>query len=180
MVFFWSLAGLLGLGYYRLVKTVEAYHTQLEKLALSDPLTGLGNRRALQQDFPRYQALARREGKRLVMTLWDVNNLKEFNDRYGHAAGDLVLKKFAQALSDCSRKSDAFYRIGGDEFAGLHLGLENPELVINRVRERFAWVSVGWADATDVSLDEAYGRADQNMYRDKENKIHEMARLTLL
>jgi len=124
------------------------------------------------------EALARREGKRLVFTLWDVNNLKAINDLYGHAAGDRVLKKFAKILREALRQSDALYRIGGDEFAGLHVGLEDPEAMLARVREQFPWASSGWVDATELDFQAAYRRVDERMYRDKAQKPEELARFT--
>lgn len=176
--FFWGLSGLLGLGYYHMARKLEEYHRKLLEQALTDPLTGLRNRRALEEDYRRFQALAKREGKRLVLTLWDVNNLKKINDQYGHEAGDRILKRFARILKESTRKSDALYRIGGDEFVGLHLGLEVPESFLERVRERFPWTSSGWVDATELSYDEAYRRADKLMYRNKEHKLEDLARLT--
>ncbi len=177
-VLYWALAGLLGLGYYWMARRLAAYHRTLLERALSDPLTGLGNRRALEEDYPRYQALAAREGERLILTLWDVNDLKAINDRYGHAAGDRVLRKFARVLQGHVRKSDPLYRIGGDEFAGLHLGLNDPDRLLERVRADFPWASAGWIDASALPFDEAYRRVDRNLYRDKANKPEELARLT--
>jgi len=178
-VLFWSLSGLLGLGYYRMVEKLKRFHEDLLTQALTDPLTGLRNRRALEEDFHRLQALARREGKNLIFTLWDVNNLKHVNDLHGHAAGDRVLRKFANALKDAVRQSDALYRIGGDEFAGLHIGLDEPRTLLQRVRERFPWAASGWVDATHLSLEDAYKIADSNLYVDKSGKADELPQLTL-
>ena len=176
---FWALSGLLGYGYFRMVEKLKGFHEHLLTQALTDPLTGLRNRRALEEDFPRLQALARREGKNLIFTLWDVNNLKHVNDLHGHAAGDRVLRKFANALKDAVRQSDALYRIGGDEFAGLHIGLDEPRTLLQRVRERFPWAASGWVDATHLSLEDAYKIADSNLYVDKSGKADELPQLTL-
>ena len=169
-VLFWGLAGLVGYGYHRLAQLLSDQYQTMEALALSDPLTGLGNRRALEQDFPRYRELAAREGERLLLTLWDINDLKKMNDRFGHEYGDRKLREFARALLTVARKSDPFYRIGGDEFAGLHIGLRHPQQLIQRVREVVPWVSAGWVDATGLDFDEAYRRADRGMYDDKATK----------
>ena len=176
--FFWSLAGLLGLGYYRMAAQLREFHRALLDQALADPLTGLRNRRALEEDFTRLQALAKREKKRLIFTLWDVNDLKKVNDKYGHAAGDRVLKKFARILREALRQSDALYRIGGDEFAGLHVGLEDPEAILARVREQFPWASSGWVDATDLDFQIAYRWVDERMYRDKAHKPEQIPKFT--
>ncbi|WP_456409970.1 GGDEF domain-containing protein [Oceanithermus sp.] len=169
-VLFWGLAGLVGYGYYRLAQLLAEQYRKMEALALSDPLTGLGNRRALEQDFARYRELAARENARLVLTLWDINDLKKMNDRFGHDYGDRMLREFARALLAAGRKSDPFYRIGGDEFAGLHIGLQHPQQLIQRVRKEASWVSAGWVDATSLDFDEAYRRADRKMYDDKATK----------
>ncbi len=178
-IFYWTLSGLVGLGYYRMVEKLRVLHANLINQALTDPLTGLRNRRALEEDYPRMQALAQRERKRLVFTLWDINDLKAINDLYGHAAGARVLRKFASILKEAVRQSDALYRIGGDEFAGLHIGLEDPDRMLERIRKQFPWASSGWVDATHLELERAYRIADQNMYRDKANKPDELAKFTL-
>ncbi|WP_457636859.1 GGDEF domain-containing protein [Oceanithermus sp.] len=167
---YWGLAAMIGYGHYALTRLLQERYQQLQAMALSDPLTGLGNRRALEQDFPRYQHLAVREGKRLVLTLWDINDLKKLNDIHGHSFGDSILKKFARAVTSTARHSDPFYRIGGDEFAGLHIGIDNPNELIKRIREKTPWVSAGWTDATNLDFEEAYKKADQNMYTDKSTK----------
>ena len=167
---YWGLAAMIGYGHYALTSLLQKRYRQLQTMALSDPLTGLGNRRALEQDFPRYRHLAVREGKRLILTLWDINDLKKINDVHGHSFGDGILKKFARAVTGTARHSDPFYRIGGDEFAGLHIGIDNPNDLIRRIREKVPWVSAGWTDATHLSFEEAYERADQNMYTDKSTK----------
>jgi hypothetical protein len=166
----WGLAAMSGYGHYSLPNILYERYRQLQTMALSDPLTGLGNRRALERDFARYQHLAARDGKRLILTLWDINDLKKINDIHGHSFGDSVLKKFARAVTETARHSDPFYRIGGDEFAGIHIGIENPNDLIRRVRSKVPWVSAGWTDATYLSFEEAYERADQSMYTDKSTK----------
>ncbi len=172
---YWGLAAMIGYGHHQLTEALRERYRRLTAQALSDPLTGLGNRRALKQDFTRYRDLAQREGKRLIVTLWDINDLKKINDIHGHAFGDKVIKKFARTVANYARRSDPFYRIGGDEFAGLHIGIDNPNDLIRRIREKSPWVSAGWADATNLSFEEAYKKADQNMYTDKSTKPPEPA-----
>ncbi len=168
--FFWSLTGLVAIGYHRVIEQNRLYQRQLEELALEDPLTGLRNRRALEEDFQRLRALARREGRPLILTLWDLNDLKTINDRYGHTAGDRLLKRFAEALVASVRTGDVLYRIGGDEFAGLHLGCQDPDALIRRVRKAFPWTSAGWVEASRHELEEAYRQVDRRLYRDKAGK----------
>ena len=179
-LFFWVVMGLIGLGYYYVFRELEKTLSRLWQRSLTDPLTGLRNRRALEEDFNRYQALAKRENKRLTLILWDINNLKKINDIHGHAAGDKVLNRFADVLRRNVRAADGIYRIGGDEFATLHLGLSDPDIIRDRVRSEFPWVSSGWADATDTSLDSAYKIADKKMYAQKrsERKTSELPPIT--
>jgi diguanylate cyclase (GGDEF)-like protein len=155
-----------GVGVHRLMASLETARRSLERAALMDDLTGLGNRRALSAEFERYVALASRRGAPLVVTSWDVNDLKRINDSMGHAVGDAHLKRFAHALQASSRLEDAFFRVGGDEFIGLHLDLQDGEQVLERVRMAFPEVAAGWAVA-EHGLDVALIEADRRMYADK-------------
>ncbi|WP_456446187.1 diguanylate cyclase [Oceanithermus sp.] len=91
----------------------------LERAALTDPLTGLGNRRAFEQQFATELARAQRQECSLTVVLCDLRRFKLVNDRYGHAAGDRALKRVAQLLRETLRSADLVYRWGGDEFAAL-------------------------------------------------------------
>ncbi len=164
---YWGLAGMVGLGYHRVARELERERRTLETLALTDPLTGLGNRRALERDFTRYQALAARQGVNLVFALWDLDNLKSVNDKEGHEAGDALIRRFARALAQATRPSDAHYRIGGDEFVGLYLDLKNPEALIERIQAQAPPASVGWVEAQTLDLEAAYRAADRAMYARK-------------
>lgn len=94
---------------------------ELERLATTDPLTGLLNRRGFEETLARALAVsARRDieyGSMLV--LLDLDGFKEINDSHGHAAGDACLQHIGELLSGAVRKSDAVARMGGDEFALL-------------------------------------------------------------
>ena len=155
----------LGLG------VVLGYHkyqlvSELQLLATRDALTNLENRRGLTNAFERYVALASRQNVPLLVSVWDVNDLKSVNDNEGLAAGDAQLKAFAQALLHGARGEDAFFRIGGDEFVGLHLGLEDAEAVIERVQAKYADVAAGWA-VVNAGLEATLETADVKLYRAK-------------
>ena len=94
-------------------------HDQLVDAALTDPLTGLPNRRLFAERID--HALARREraGSHLAVLFLDVDSFKMVNDGLGHAAGDAVLRGVAQRLRDCMRQADTVARLGGDEFGIL-------------------------------------------------------------
>ena len=85
-------------------------------LAMTDALTGLGNRRALEQHLARTASDAQRTGVPFSVIVIDVDGLKRVNDQAGHDAGDALLKDFARAIDDVIRGSDVGLRIGGDEF----------------------------------------------------------------
>jgi two-component system, cell cycle response regulator len=95
---------------------LEGLNTQLTAIARRDPLTGLSNRRALQEDIEILEARVTRYGHRYCMALLDIDHFKAYNDNYGHQAGDDVLERVAEALSANARSGDALYRYGGEEF----------------------------------------------------------------
>jgi diguanylate cyclase (GGDEF)-like protein len=86
--------------------------------SLTDPLTGLGNRRAFELDLAA-ALIDRRDAGQLVLILGDIDRLKQVNDRLGHAMGDQMLIGLSAALQRAVRADDAVYRLGGDEFAVL-------------------------------------------------------------
>ncbi|HEV2289897.1 MAG TPA: GGDEF domain-containing protein [Candidatus Acidoferrales bacterium] len=93
------------------------FHSSLwRNLALVDPLTGLYNRRFAERHLKIEIARARRRGYALTLVLFDLNNLKQTNDRLGHLAGDVVIKGFADRLAEVVREGDLAARLGGDEF----------------------------------------------------------------
>lgn len=95
---------------------VETMTTEVYKLAALDQLTGLYNRRSGEQRLAEEMSRAVRHRRPLTLLLIDVDNLKQINDRLGHAAGDLLLKQFADRLQRAIRGSDLAVRLGGDEF----------------------------------------------------------------
>jgi len=108
----------------------------LERAAGTDPLTGLANRRAFEQDLQDAWQAAERYGYSLAVLIMDLSHFKEINDRYGHAAGDEVLVRVGRVMREHSRHGDGVYRWGGDEFAVLmpHTNL----LGAVRAAERYA------------------------------------------
>ena len=88
----------------------------LERLADEDSLLPMANRRAFVRELSRMVSFAERYGNTGMVLYFDVNNLKQLNDQYGHAAGDAALKKIAEVLLANVRESDVVGRLGGDEF----------------------------------------------------------------
>jgi GGDEF domain-containing protein len=161
-----SLGAMVGGLLHDLFVRLEHSQHQLEQAALRDDLTNLENRRSLRIAFDRYQGLTSRQNVPLLITAWDVNDLKQINDQMGHAAGDAHLLEFVKALKLEARKEDIFFRVGGDEFVGLHPALEHGEEFADRVRIRFPGIAVGWA-LVDDNLERALSLADQMMYANK-------------
>ncbi len=121
-----SRKGLASIFVQRLVSTVdsgvlgrgvEAKIRQLERLATEDELTGLKNRRYIWEFSRQIIERARKEGRRVTLLVFDIDNFKHYNDVYGHSAGDKILKQAAVLMSRCCRSHDVVGRIGGDEFA---------------------------------------------------------------
>ncbi len=98
----------------------------LEKLALTDALTGLPNRRYLEQALAFEVTRQKRQKRPFSLLMIDVDHFKSFNDQNGHPAGDEVLKNVAQILSQSLRKSDVVARVGGEEFVVLLLDTALP------------------------------------------------------
>ena len=162
----------------------------LENLATHDPLTGLLNRKGLYPVLQRAIARAEREGRLLVVGFLDIDDFKGINDRYGHAAGDAVLKTLARRLERTLRGTDRVARLGGDEFVLLIEGLrQKADLapVVTHLkaaldgpfyadpREIAVRVSLGVAffplDALDV--ERLISRADRAMYAAKERAAND-------
>lgn len=104
---------------HRASSTLREQAEENERLALSDALTGLPNRRLLQDRLERAIVTCERSGKSLALMILDVDRFKEVNDTLGHDRGDALLKEVAQRLSEVVRDADTVARLGGDEFAVL-------------------------------------------------------------
>ena len=100
-----------------LIEEIEEQKLELEKLSLTDGLTGIANRRYLDEHLTKKLLLAKQENAPLSVLMMDVDSFKNFNDHYGHLAGDDCLKKIAQAFKNAvQRKEDFVARFGGEEF----------------------------------------------------------------
>jgi diguanylate cyclase (GGDEF)-like protein/PAS domain S-box-containing protein len=95
---------------------LESLNIELASLARHDPLTGLSNRRVLEEDLETLEAVVGRYGRRYCMALLDIDHFKAYNDAYGHQAGDEVLRAVGTQLKHQSRTGDSVYRYGGEEF----------------------------------------------------------------
>ncbi len=155
---------------------------QAQRLALAertsrlDPLTGLGNRRALDEALSHELARHIRYGRTLTMVVVDLDGFKAVNDTYGHAAGDRVLSVVGQRLGEI-RGTDIAFRLGGDEFAVLlpETRSDAAELVARRIARQIRddtfphEVSATWgiAEATGPDPQELLAAADRELYTRK-------------
>ena len=96
---------------------LEQANFRLELLSTTDPLTGLANRRQLTEALEREWHRARRDGSPLAVAMIDIDHFKQYNDQYGHPAGDECLRRVAAALTAQARRNDLIVRYGGEEFA---------------------------------------------------------------
>jgi len=104
-----------------------AYHEEIHRLVVTDPLTGLPNRRALGEFLDRETDRARRRGHPLAVLLLDIDHFKGINDRLGHLAGDDALRTLAAVLGRLVRRDELLARYGGEEFAVVLPGADAAE-----------------------------------------------------
>jgi two-component system, cell cycle response regulator len=133
----------------------------LEELALTDSLTGLPNRRAVEEWASHQLSAAARHNFSFWVVFADLDNFKSVNDRFGHHAGDTVLKEFAELLKQSSRRSDICARIGGEEFLFVltHNTAESAGSVVERIRSQFCETRFAFRGET-VSVTASFGVAE--------------------
>ena len=119
-------------------REIQGKNRLLEELALTDLLTGLPNRRAIEAWAVRQLSGAARHGFPFWVVMADLDSFKSVNDTYGHEAGDVVLKKFADLLRANTRASNICGRIGGEEFVVVltHVQKPNIQIVVDRIRHQ--------------------------------------------
>ena len=120
-------------------REVQDKNRQLEEMALTDPLTGLPNRRASDFWASRQLSAAVRHDFPIWVVMADLDHFKSINDTHGHDAGDIVLKSFAEILKTNTRKSNICGRLGGEEFLVVitHVEKKNVAIAVERIREQF-------------------------------------------
>lgn len=168
----------------REVRRIAAERRQLEEKVMACAVTGLPNRRALEERLTLAFAQLRDQPGTLTLLFCDLNGFKQVNDEHGHAAGDALLVTIGQRLQSCLRASDLVSRLGGDEFVVLSEGLSSPQeamalalRLLEEVGRPWSWdgrilhpaMSVGIAMTDDPALGRAelIRRADVAMYEAK-------------
>lgn len=166
---------------------IQAKNRLLEELSLTDPLTGLPNRRAIEAWANREISGAARHGFPFWIVMADLDHFKRVNDRCGHEAGDMVLKRFAKLLKSNTRASNMCARFGGEEFviALTHIDAAGVKIAIERIRSQFESETFNFGGAslrvtasfgiaglqgdTPTNLEQLLRNADAALYRAKEN-----------
>lgn len=143
-----------GLRLRRALIELAAKNELLERLALTDPLTGLANRRAFDESLAAEIARSFRNCKPLSLLYLDLDNFKRVNDQHGHPVGDEILTAFADLLRRHARRIDVTARIGGEEFAVLlpHTGKTHAVLVSERIRKAVESVPMGRTKQIPVTV----------------------------
>jgi diguanylate cyclase len=169
---------------YRLSWQVREQNRRLAELTRTDGLSGLLNRKYWEEAVSGEFQRCRRIGYASTVLMLDLDGLKPINDRYGHQAGDQVIRRVAAALRDALRQQDIPGRYGGDEFGIVLPGTDSAsgQVIAERVRERVAstvlereadlraTVSIGVAglEAKDANYSEWLEHADRALYQAKE------------
>lgn len=177
------------------ISSRKAMEEELKRLATTDPLTGIPNRRFLMDQGDRELGRARRYGNALSVLILDIDHFKKINDRHGHAVGDDALKAMVQCCLRQLREIDILCRLGGEEFVALlpETPGEAAMAAAERLRDAVARMSLPLAGSenltftisvgvtapreADVSLADMLSRADEALYEAKRNGRN---RVTLL
>ena len=159
----------------------------IRHMALHDDLTALGNRRYFEETIARTLSIASRDQGKVGLLAIDLDNFKPINDRYGHTAGDCVLKAVAARLLSSIRAADFCARMGGDEFAIIVASVHAESDVASKLRLALAEpfqldaivvrisASVGFAVYPDdgIGASALWSVADRRMYREKASRVSE-------
>ena len=170
-------------GTHRDIDNEKNLERELEQLGLTDPLTGLPNRRQLQTIFEHDVSVARRQGNRITLLFIDLDGFKPVNDELGHDAGDSVLCEVAKRLRRSVREGELVARLGGDEFCVLLTSAQSRDQIVlvgRRILSNIAkpievgsivniGCSIGVATYPDngESFEAVLSRADEAMYQVK-------------
>ncbi len=177
IILFTLVAATIGQTVHKLVRGREELLAEITRLARTDPLTGLANRRTWDERFPEEVERATRRGLPLAVALIDLDRFKAYNDEFGHQAGDELLSRAASVWSADLRTGDLLARWGGEEFALLMPGADEDEAarILDRLQAATPFgqsFSAGviverFRAGFDVDLDAVTRAADGAMYEAK-------------
>ncbi len=134
---------------YRTLREKERLEEEVRRLSLTDDLTGLYNYRHFYKTLESELTRLKRQKTALSLVMFDLDNFKRYNDRYGHLEGDKVLKKIGEIVTHSIRSNvDSGYRYGGDEFAVLLIGASLDQALVIAERIRSSIEQSGFQDIT--------------------------------
>lgn len=138
---------------------------KLEYLASYDHLTGILNRYSFNVILRQEMKLLKRRHSLLSLLLFDIDHFKRINDKFGHDAGDYVLKKLTELISDSMRNGDAFFRIGGEEFAviAVETKIEQAKILAEKMRNTVNSYDFDKAGKVSISIGIAEYRENETM-----------------
>lgn len=168
------------------IKKINFMYSQTRYMSVTDPLTGLYNRRHFEENLEREFLRASRYKSELSFAIIDVDFFKKVNDTYGHSTGDYVLKEVAYLILQTFRKTDMVFRYGGEEFAVIitETPLEKALIPLERLRKSIenypfnyngedikVTVSIGASEVNEntESVHKFFDDADKALYTAKEN-----------
>jgi diguanylate cyclase (GGDEF)-like protein len=141
-------------------RELEQANALLQALASADALTGLGNRRVLEERFPMLRAVAERAKASIAVVVIDLDHFKQLNDRHGHLVGDECLKRVAALMQqEFARRTDLLVRFGGEEFV---LAVECPSIEVlhrklDKLRARIEAMQLAGEDGTAIRVTASFG-----------------------
>ena len=166
---------------------IDIAQKKLQQIAITDSMTGLYNRRYLDEIFPKLVAQTEREGLAIHVIIFDLDHFKQINDQYGHMAGDQCLVTFSNYLKDKCRVSDYLFRLGGEEFLILSINKNIMEAAsfADKLRAGIETIRVAFEDtlismtvsggispaikdgSIEKTLEQVLSRADRALYKAK-------------
>ena len=168
------------------IKKINFMYSQTRYMSVTDPLTGLYNRRHFEDCVEREFLRSKRYKSNLSFAIIDIDFFKKFNDTYGHSCGDFVLKEVAYKILQTFRKTDMVFRYGGEEFTVIitETPMEKAVIPLERLRKaiydtEFLYrnqpvklsISIGVSEVNDSTetIHELFEKADKALYKAKEN-----------
>ncbi len=168
------------------IKKINFMYSQTRYMSVTDPLTGLYNRRHFEDCVEREFLRSKRYKSNLSFAIIDIDFFKKINDTYGHSCGDFVLKEVAYKILQTFRKTDMVFRYGGEEFTVIitETPMEKAVIPLERLRKaiydtEFLYrnqpvklsISIGVSEVNDSTetIHELFEKADKALYKAKEN-----------
>ncbi len=159
-------------------KDLELANKKLELISKTDELTGLPNRREMNETIANEMGRSARTHKPFCFIFIDIDHFKNINDTYGHACGDIILKSVAQTIRGLLRKYDVFARYGGEEFLTLlpETDLEGARVVAERFRRQIEKMTVRYADFTiKITITLGVAKFDERLGADRSIQMADKA-----